>query len=436
MGLKRGRGLFSKVAYFLENTVYVCLGFKNYSYTLLTRMLVFQSVHVCCITLDVEESDDQLPLSKRLRSTLSSTSTLVPSRGGDQSTSNRQAYAPCASHQSTLPNGCNLTHSSYEPKSACKYHQNSDKSSSKNNSLGKGRSKAKSLIIPKRSPRLSHTSVVHTKPEDTEQTHINDGESYSSQDTSHQSKRKRKSQRLLPMPHTSVSVNGENYSSAQKFANGLLTKCDEVGSASSVVTHCSPAPLLSNNGILTRSQTRSNDIQSICVSPIKARPNNFKSLANEHKHGTSRTVQLRNDSQIRISPIYTPDLLSPSSSSKLDISIECHTRKSLRDLDLRSAAPDGSQSKQEPEVLTSNNVVVALTFTEDDEQVTGLNRGGVSPPQLTHPPPSKVDHVACITIERGAQSEEQNRAAVEINIRPDLFNGLHGFGPSLNKSDQ
>lgn len=383
---------------------------------------------------------------------MSSTATPMSSRGADQrlqstsrgadqrlqSTSNRQTYSSTtdATQKSILPNE---THSSDEQKSRRKCHQKSDKSLPENNSKGKGRSKAKSLIIPKRSPRLSHVhaSVVHKSDEIGE----TNAEQYSSHDVLSQSKRKRKSQGLLlSMPHASISVSGDSNSlksSAQNFTKEMPIKhenCDDVDSSFPADTRCSSTNLLSDNGVLTRSRARSVDIPSVCVSPIKARPNSFKSPASECKHGTSRTLQLRNDSQIRISPIYTPDLLSPSSSGKLDISIECHTRKSLHDLDLHSAASGGSQSKREPEVLTSNNVVVALTFTGDDEQVTGLNRG-VNPHEMAHPPSSKVDHVACITIERGAQLEEQSRAAVEINIRPDLFNGLHGFGPAL-KSDQ
>lgn len=331
-----------------------------------------------------------------------------------------------------------LSNGTHEQKSRHKCHQKLDKSLPDNNSKGRGRSKAKSLIVPKRSPRISHmhASVVHKSDEMGETI----AEQYCSRDTLSQSKRKRKSQRLLSMPHASISVNGESNSlksSAQHFTKGMPIKhenCDE-GSSFPEDTHCSSSTILSGNGVLTRSQTRSSDIPSFCVSPIKARPSSFKSSPSEQKHGASRRLQLRNDSQIRISPIYTPDLLSPSSSGKLDISIECHTRKSLHDLDLHTAAPDGSQSKREPEVLTSNNVVVALTFTGDDEQVTGLNRGAVSPHEMAQPSSSKVDHVACITIERGAQLEEQSRAAVEINIRPDLFNGLHSFGPAL-KSDQ
>jgi hypothetical protein len=352
----------------------------------------------------------------------------MSSRGADQrlqSTANRQTNT-----STMLPNGT---------QSERKCHHKSDRNFPENNFKGKGRSKAKSLIVPKRSPRLSHApsaSVLHKSDEigetNTEQYNLYDVHVLS------QSKRKRKSQKLLSMPHANISVNGDS-NSTEHFIKGMPIKCEnciDVDSSSLADTHCSSTSLLSDSGVLTRSRARSSDIPSVCVSPIKARPSSFQSPPSEHKHGTSRTLQLRNDSQIRISPIYTPDLLSPSSSGKLDISIECHTRKSLHDLDLHSAAPGGPQSKREPEVLTSNNVVVALTFTGDDDQVTGLNRGGgIHPHEMAHPPPSKVDHVACITIERGAQLEEQSRAAVEINIRPDLFNGLHNFGPPL-KSDQ
>lgn len=354
----------------------------------------------------------------------------MPSRGADQrlqSTSNRQTRIIGANQKSMLPNVTQSRH---------KCHHKSDKIFPGNNSKGKGRSKAKSLIVPKRSPRLSQVtaSVLHKSDEIGE----TNAEQYSSRDVLPQSKRKQRSQKLLSMPHTSISVNGDSDSSTfstQYFTKGMPIKCENCDDMDSSFLGNTSTTLLSDSGILTRSRTRSNDIPSACVSPIKARPSSFlQSPAHEHKRGTSRTLQLRNDSQIRISPIYTPDLLSPSSSGKLDISIECHTRKSLHDLDLHDASPGGSQSKQEPEVLTSNNVVVALTFTGDEEQVTGLNRGGIQPHEMTSPP-SKVDHVACITIERGAQLEEQSRAAVEINIRPDLFNGLHNFGPTL-KSDQ
>lgn len=320
----------------------------------------------------------------------------------------------------------------YQQKGKYNCGQFSDKSFS----LGKGRSRAKKLIVPKRSPHLSSTLIAHRKYPGTK------GVGHEPIDGLHEtaspvSEGKRRSQRISTVPQTSVPESVCGYlpnCSSQTSELPIKSKHhDKVDTTSTVTLY---SPLFTNNGMVTRSRARSNDIQTISVSPIKCRPSKFKSLGRENKYGTSRTVQLQKDSQIRISPMYSSDLLSPTNSGKLDISIECHTRKSLCDLDLYSAggSTDGSQREQEPEVITSNNVVVALMIAEDEQQVSGVSLldKGTSP---VHHPAPKVDRVACITIETGSQSEEANRAAVEINIRPDLFNGLHGFGSSL-KSDQ
>ena len=76
--------------------------------------------------------------------------------------------------------------------------------------------------------------------------------------------------------------------------------------------------------------------------------------------------------------------------------------------------PDGS--KRESEVLTSNNVVVALTITEDQESI--LRNSGV---KSETPPLPRVDRVASITIETG-HSEEENKTAVEISINNVGYN--------------
>ena len=242
---------------------------------------------------------------------------------------------------------------------------------------------------------------------------------------------KKKSRRLKTEPRGNPSVTDDHYQSQCDIEQPKVTgRHNKAGTDSSGVAVYSPLFSI-NNGMVTRSRARSSDIQKICVSPIKSRPRSFTM---DQTHGSSRTVQLRKDSQIRISPMYSSDMLSPTNPGKLDISIECRTRKSLHDLDLRGVSGDGLQPKQEPEVITSNNVVVALTITEDDEQVSTMN-GRTLRSELLHHPPPKVDHVACITIETGSVYEEQNRAAVEINIRPDLLNGLHNNMPSL-PSDQ
>ena len=368
---------------------------------------------------------------------MSSTTSPLPSRGEVRRTVSKTHISKSEGFSLHEPgvhtNGYNV------PYQNCRYSQVPEKSHIQ--SLGKGRSRAKSLIVPKRSPHLSNSSNQAngsipqrkyqggTKTVDPESTGVSLGT---------QSEAKRKSERILTVPHTNISVSRgndlPNLPSQNDAAERSPRKYGAADCNSSTVTVYSP--LFTNNGMVTRSRAKSNDIQTIHVSPIKSRPSSFTSLTTGHK---SRTVQLRNDSQIRISPMCTSDMLSPTNPGKLDISIECHTRKSLRDLDLCSAGTtmDGSQSKQEPEVITSNNVVVALTITEDDEHVGGMNIIDRKSLPIHHPPP-KVDRVACITIETGSQLEEQNRAAVEINIRPELFNGLHNFGsvmPSL-KSNQ
>ena len=324
-------------------------------------------------------------------------------------------------------NGSTTSYSSFQQKQSDR--QFSGTISSHNYSFGKGRSKAKRLTVPRRSLRLSsssnHTLTNHksgdVKPVDCDEAKSRPKEMFHSQ-----SEERRKSQRIATVPLTNVLLNGCSYLSNSSYQNDV--KRAQEKSRNHAKPDCTSSavtmPLFTNNGVMTRSQAKSNDIQTIHISPIQARPS---SLATERKYRTSRTVQLPSESQIYISPMYTPDLLSPTSSSKLDISIECHSRKSLRDLELCGTSYTGSKPKQEPEVVTSNNVVVALTVTEDDEQVGGMSVHDCP----VHQPPPKVDHVACITIETGSQSEEQNRAPVEINIRPDLLNNLYSIGTAI-----
>ena len=151
------------------------------------------------------------------------------------------------------------------------------------------------------------------------------------------------------------------------------------------------------------------------------------------RSNSSQRVQFSKDSHIRISPMYTHDLLSPTSASKLDISIECRTRKSMCDIGLADASigSDGLPNmKCESEVLTSNNVVVALTITEDQDHL----RTGATKSEMFLPTP-RMDRVASITIETG-QNEEQKKTAVEISIRPDLLNTLTNFNSSAAGSEE
>ncbi len=149
-----------------------------------------------------------------------------------------------------------------------------------------------------------------------------------------------------------------------------------------------------------------------------------------------RPYAYRTRSQISISPLCSgpPELLSPTGTSKLDISIECRTRKECHEL---SAGTASSHERRDPEVLTSNNVVVALTITEDQDTITrsgvgvglGGNKGEATLPSV----PPRLDRVASITIETG-HSDEQNKTAVEISFRPDLFTNVMGFSPECEPS--
>lgn len=354
--------------------------------------------------------NDDLPLSKRLRSTVSSASTCVSSKGTvAKNVPNSFSSTPADISSSQVHrDGCTMSHSTCHHSQNCGQH--SGKSLSCNYSVNKGRSRAKSLTVPRRSHRLSsssfctHNSIAHHNSSGAKPIDLDESRYRSKEAIRTQSEGRKKSRKIVTVPLTNVLLNGCNYIANSTHQNDA--KKAQGKSRNDDQQDC--------DSIMTCSQAKSNDIQTIHISPMKARPS---LLTTECKCKTSRTVQLRSDSQIYISPMYTPDLLSPTSSGKLDISIECHSRKSLSDFELC-----GSKSKQEPEVITSNNVVVALTVTED-EQVGGMS-GQI------HRPTPKFDHVACITIETGSQSEEQSRAPVEISIRPDLFNNLHNFGPS------
>ena len=79
---------------------------------------------------------------------------------------------------------------------------------------------------------------------------------------------------------------------------------------------------------------------------------------------------------------------------------------------------EGGGKESAAEVMASNNVVVNLTISSG-EQLLGGDGGSVA--AVT---PARRDRVASITIERGHGFELGRSSAVEINIRPDLLNGL------------
>ena len=171
------------------------------------------------------------------------------------------------------------------------------------------------------------------------------------------------------------------------------------------------------------------DVQTVKVSPQHMNPRSKLIGARARKPDYPKSVDLGvNHQQTLGSSSYTSELLSPTSSSKVDISIECRTRKSLGEFGLPGM--ESGTGKRDP-VLTSNNVVVALTFTDDCDPEnmikTGTSVKSDAQNLILHPP--RMDRVASITIETG-HHDDQKKAAVEISIRPDLLNTLHGYGGS------
>ena len=146
---------------------------------------------------------------------------------------------------------------------------------------------------------------------------------------------------------------------------------------------------------------------------------------------TFRVGPYRTRSSIRISPLPRMERFGSTTgpsqlgSSQLDISIECRTRKSFSESPKGfSLGPGGAEGGGvAEEVLTSNNVVVALTITEDGEAVRAGGGGGVKVEGLSPPmsaPFPCCERVASITVET-EHSQEQRETAVEISIGQKLF---------------
>lgn len=143
---------------------------------------------------------------------------------------------------------------------------------------------------------------------------------------------------------------------------------------------------------------------SLPSSPFLYSSSPSSSSVRKHQYCTRRNSTINNNhtqSQLPSSSFHS----SPHS-TKVDISIECTTRHS-------PGMMEGLKERDGGEVMASNNVVVALTITGDQVM---KGEGG-----------SEYNHVqqACdvtaITIGRGCYGNESSPAAVEINIRPNLF---------------
>ena len=99
----------------------------------------------------------------------------------------------------------------------------------------------------------------------------------------------------------------------------------------------------------------------------------------------------------------TPTSLSPGSPTHAGITIECRT-KSLKESPKCFDLPDLSSGHSNSQVLTSNNVVVALTIN-DDHEGAGLKTGNSGSSVDSNDHVSKDNRVALITIETDSNRE-------------------------------
>ena len=140
--------------------------------------------------------------------------------------------------------------------------------------------------------------------------------------------------------------------------------------------------------------------------------------------------------QLKLSP---PLSLLPlhAGSHPVNISVECRTKKSLKEsakcFDL-SSSPDRPQGA---EVITSNNVAVALTANEDLEGVglrTGRSYETVAMETGKHLPRSKVAHI--VLEERGRESgsgeegKDEKETLVHFRFKGDDGHYLEKFPES------
>ena len=128
--------------------------------------------------------------------------------------------------------------------------------------------------------------------------------------------------------------------------------------------------VFSPDSMVTRSKLKNDsNIQAIQISPIKAKGRNNSPL--RHQHALQLLTRQANNSGPHV---ISSDLLSPNGTTTMDISVECKTRKSFSDLDIPCAGvkTDGEASTtKRAEVLTSNNVVVALRDHQEGGEVFG-----------------------------------------------------------------
>lgn len=185
--------------------------------------------------------------------------------------------------------------------------------------------------------------------------------------------------------------------------------------------------LFSPDSVITRSKAKGSDVQVVHVSPAKLKAHYSSTSPIKSHHLIHRHALALQRSPG--GPGNSPELLSPTGT--VDISVECRTRKSFSYLDMSGGgcgggschdlSGDTSTSKQ-GEMLTSNNVMVALKGGEEDcNEVFGtclvsMDDGGVYDK-------SRMERVMSITIET-CQSEDGRRASeIELAVDENVDDG-------------
>ena len=141
--------------------------------------------------------------------------------------------------------------------------------------------------------------------------------------------------------------------------------------------------IFSPDSMITRSKFKSGDIQAVQVSPLKSKGRHSSSPIKSHHHAY-QVISARHASDRSSSvPVNPSDPPNHRAVGTMDISIECRTRKSFSDLDIsgggnsRGDLTGDSGTEHTAEVLTSNNVVVALGVKGDGTCVDVFGtRGG------------------------------------------------------------
>lgn len=211
-----------------------------------------------------------------------------------------------------------------------------------------------------------------------------------------------------------------------------------------VAAKCSDEPttyftsIFSPDSTITRSKSKSIDIQIVKVnSPVR----NKSGLA-PIKHPTSgyqvHGGLCTRSSNVPISSSY-PTLLSPNGTNTMNISVEYKTRNSFSELDLSSentgAGGTASARLQKGEdLLTSNNVIVALDMKADDEAGLSLCGGQslvVQERGDTMEAGLRRHRVASITIETKDEEDRTSDGGLEVGCS---LNGEGGGEKQLEEA--